>query len=650
MASIFLSYAREDAAKAERIAKALEGNGHSVWWDRHLHAGSRFSAEIGRALKTADIVVVLWSRSSVDSAWVHDEAAAGRDSGRLLPVLIDNVELPLGFRQYHALDLRARRLNPRLLKKLSDAVAENKLEPDVGIARPPRSRSTQLRLSWKIGAVAVAAALLLGAWLVFMRGTGTQQNTVAIVAEGGDPARSEELARSVALDLGRYRAGPMGSLRILRQRGNSSTKAKYSFEVGVTGAGSELRADIAMSSRDKRQLLWSAAVEGSAIRLVDLRQQVAAKIGGVLSCAIDAELHRSKPGPDALALYLNGCGQLSDINSDAPGEDVLSIFRQLTTKAPNFAPAWATLALIELQSWPGTPEPQMQAVTRSAREHLRKAKQLDPASPMIFAAESALPESFFNPEQGLAILDRGITLHPDNARLRSLRAESLIRVGRVNEAVSETRKATELDPLSPAFRGGYIYALATAGRTQAAFDELKKADATWPGSTVLRQVHYLLNLRYGDPKLGLRILKQRGAPDARPVPSDVAWQAFLEARIDPSPAKIETALSAFRDRARRNPGQPAYIQALGTFERVDEAYAALRSQEALENFSGGQESLFRPFMRSFRADPRFMNVAYRLGLLSYWKKSGRWPDFCRDPQLPYECSKEAAKYPREAPA
>ena len=46
MASIFLSYARDDSAKAKRLAETLEAAGHNVWWDERIDAGSAFSAEI----------------------------------------------------------------------------------------------------------------------------------------------------------------------------------------------------------------------------------------------------------------------------------------------------------------------------------------------------------------------------------------------------------------------------------------------------------------------------------------------------------------------------------------------------------------------------------------------------------------------------
>ena len=79
LARIFLSYARDDVEAAKQLAGCISAAGHDVWWDRHLHGGSRFAAEIDKALKDAEAVVVLWSPNSIESAWVQDEAAEGRD-------------------------------------------------------------------------------------------------------------------------------------------------------------------------------------------------------------------------------------------------------------------------------------------------------------------------------------------------------------------------------------------------------------------------------------------------------------------------------------------------------------------------------------------------------------------------------------------
>src|SRR5687768_7994523 len=91
---------------AEVLAKCLEHAGHSVWCDRHIHGGAEFQGEIETALRKADAVLVLWSETSLQSAWVRDEAAEGRDSGRLIPLVLDDCAPPLGFRQFQSIPLR----------------------------------------------------------------------------------------------------------------------------------------------------------------------------------------------------------------------------------------------------------------------------------------------------------------------------------------------------------------------------------------------------------------------------------------------------------------------------------------------------------------------------------------------------------------
>ena len=43
------------------------------------------------------------------------------------------------------------------------------------------------------------------------------------------------------------------------------------------------------------------------------------------------------------------------------------------------------------------------------------------------------------------------------------------------------------------------------------------------------------------------------------------------------------------------------------------------------------------------AEAQSLAYAQRVGLLQFWQSSGKWPDFCFDPDLPYDCKKEAAK-------
>jgi hypothetical protein len=105
MADIFLSYANEDRETARAVAGLLESAGCSVWWDRRIPAGRTWRSMIEEALRDMRCMVVLWSTHSVDSDWVKEEAEEARVLGKLIPVLIEPVKPPVGFRSIQAADL-----------------------------------------------------------------------------------------------------------------------------------------------------------------------------------------------------------------------------------------------------------------------------------------------------------------------------------------------------------------------------------------------------------------------------------------------------------------------------------------------------------------------------------------------------------------
>ncbi len=105
MSDIFMSYASEDRPRGEEFARALEGQGWTVFWDRTIPIGKTWRETIGRELSEARCVIVLWSKTSIDSSWVQEEADDARRRGVLVPVLIDKVIPPIGFRSVQAADL-----------------------------------------------------------------------------------------------------------------------------------------------------------------------------------------------------------------------------------------------------------------------------------------------------------------------------------------------------------------------------------------------------------------------------------------------------------------------------------------------------------------------------------------------------------------
>ncbi|HVF38017.1 MAG TPA: toll/interleukin-1 receptor domain-containing protein [Sphingomicrobium sp.] len=195
--TLFLSYSRNDEAHARRLATALGQAGYTVWWDALIEGGASYARSIGSALEKADAVLVLWSASSIESDWVRDEAAQGRDRHRLVPLSLDGSKPPLGFRQYQVIDVshwHGRRNSPQF------AEIERAIAAALGHEAPVRvgRRSGISRRTMVIGGSAAAAAIAGGglflAWDRGLLGLGGEEiESIAVMPFknlSGDPTQA----------------------------------------------------------------------------------------------------------------------------------------------------------------------------------------------------------------------------------------------------------------------------------------------------------------------------------------------------------------------------------------------------------------------------------------------------------------------------
>lgn len=123
MASIFLSYSRADRPKAQIVAEALMAEGLAVWWDKVLRAGQTYDEVTEGMLREADVVIVLWSATSVKSKWVRAEATLGQRTSVLIPAMIEDAERPIMFELTQSADLigwNGDRADPRWREFVAD--------------------------------------------------------------------------------------------------------------------------------------------------------------------------------------------------------------------------------------------------------------------------------------------------------------------------------------------------------------------------------------------------------------------------------------------------------------------------------------------------------------------------------------------------
>lgn len=638
MASVFLSYDREDINLARPVALALEKAGHSVWWDRHIKGGAQFSKEIEEALKRADAIVVLWSRESVESAWVRDEAAAGRDRARLVPVNLDATGPPLGFRQYQTIDLSPSkgRLRPEQLDELLSAIAAVTGTPAPRVEHNACSphRMSATRLAAILG---LAAGLLVAIYLGWRYlKPSPAPPTIAVAVADGSPA-AKMMARDLLVKLGSLQAVKAQPIRIVDQLDQPVRNAELVFRLSSAQQTDKPSAGLVLISKREGAILWSKDFEQPSGKLPDLQQQIAVTAARVLGCALEAlsEVNQRLPR-NLIGTYLNGCAALDETHAHDVS-NVIPLFRQVTDKAPNFRPAWAKLLIAETDRYVRSTFGEQEAMKPQLREHIAYARRLEPPMPEpLLAQVELLPANAFY--EKLQLVQRAARMAPDNVYVLETRAGLLMETGLMNAAAADATRAASLDPLSPAMRNLHISALAYANRFDDAKDALLQAERLWPGAATLIDARYRFSLRYGDPSDAAR-LERAGA-----VQTNRVRQSFLRARIAPTKANIDETVAIHWAVFRRTPDAIGdLIQALGEFGREEELFPVLMEWKDTKQIRYFTETLFRPTLKDLRHDRRFMQVARRLGLLQYWTKSGTWPDFCDDPDLPYNCKEEAAK-------
>jgi hypothetical protein len=93
MATIFLSYASKDQKTAETLCQALEGRGLDCWMAcRNVHPGENFQEAIVRAIRSAKVMLFVFSANSNNSDEVKKEIVlAGQHKLFVIPVRVEDV-------------------------------------------------------------------------------------------------------------------------------------------------------------------------------------------------------------------------------------------------------------------------------------------------------------------------------------------------------------------------------------------------------------------------------------------------------------------------------------------------------------------------------------------------------------------------------
>ncbi|MEQ1494539.1 MAG: TIR domain-containing protein [Novosphingobium sp.] len=493
--SVFLSYARADQKRALPVIKAFEQAGMRVWWDGLLEGGDTFLPTTEAALESADAVVVLWSRTSVESNWVRDEATRGRERGCLVPLSLDGSHAPLGFRQFQAINLSKWR------GKADAPEMQSAIRAVTTLAGHPNPLSSNAvgpsRRGVLIGAGSAAVAVASGivVWRTLVPGAAkATENTIAVIpfSNLGDESQSyfsaglsEELRATLSRNRTLRIAAPTSSAEFRGKEEDILTIAKRLGVAhvlrGSVRQGSDLiRVSVELVNGKDAEVDWNTQLDRKPSEVLVLQTEIAAIVGKELEKQISAKAIAEGRSGDLAQLggtrnakafdaYLRGKALVESSESEATDRAALARFDEALTIDPGYASALAArskiLAVIANET--ASVADLRLFYDRSVESAQAAVRQADRLAEAHSALGYALYNGRLDPKAARGPYDRSRELGTGDADVLRTYALYAAFTKQAGDAAEAIESSLSLDPLNAsAFRAaGYV---AYAGRNYAA--------------------------------------------------------------------------------------------------------------------------------------------------------------------------------------
>jgi tetratricopeptide (TPR) repeat protein len=212
----------------------------------------------------------------------------------------------------------------------------------------------------------------------------------------------------------------------------------------VQRSGDRVRITAKLIAASADRNLWAGTYERDLRDVLQLQSEVARAIAEEIRVRVTPEertrLTRARPvNPDANSAYLKGRHFLGLWNSEKAAVE----FRKALDRDPDHALSWAGLAQAELFGYP--PRETMPRGKEAALRALELEPDLPDGHAMLGLARTFWDWDWKGAEDAFT---RSLILDPRSAETRHLYAHLLAAVGRLKEAIAQSRQALELDPLS----------------------------------------------------------------------------------------------------------------------------------------------------------------------------------------------------------
>ena len=447
----------------------------------------------------------------------------------------------------------------------------------------------------------------------------------------GDPAQeylSDGLTEEMIAQLGRLDPAHLGviartsvmyyknSREPLEKIGNA-LKVQYVLEGSVRHEANRIRISAKLEDI-KGQTLWFREYDRESAHLLSLEGEIAQEISGEISSVLDSPksvmpVKTIAPSPErdeSQDLYLKGMYFWN--KRSIPGfQRATEYFQRAIEKDPSNAAAYAALAncYALVGGYAGTPQTESMPKARAAAlRALAIDENLAEAHTAVALIEQNYDWDWVTAEKEYR---RAIDLNPNYATAHQWYAEHLANRGRFDEALAESERARELDPLSLIIAADNGVILYYARRYDDSIKQFQAVEEMEPhfirtGMIIYAQVK---KKQYAD---ALNIIQKRGEIYGY---GSWAW-AQLAYVYGSAGQQLEArhAVQKLEELSRHEEIDPSFF-VLANLGIRDREKAFFFLDEAYAQHSGSLTSLkVEPIYDSLRSDPRFQLLLHRVRL------------------------------------
>jgi TolB-like protein/DNA-binding winged helix-turn-helix (wHTH) protein/Tfp pilus assembly protein PilF len=425
---------------------------------------------------------------------------------------------------------------------------------------------------------------------------------------GVDPQHLGVIARTSVMH---YKSSREPLVQISRELG-----AQYVLEGGVRRDSKRVRITAQLIQVKDQSNVWTQeydreledvlVIEGDIAHEIALETQKV--LGSRKPAAIGIPATMSRERYEAYDLYLKALYLLNKRTREG-FEQAIPYFQQATEKDPSYAPAYAGLAdaYALMAAYSGEPAGDLASKARMAAI---RAVELDNTSAEAHTALALVVQNYdYDWKAAGREFERAIALNPNYATAHHWYAEHLMWQGRFDEALAESDRARQLDPLSLIIAADKAVILVFShqpDRAIAQFSAVGEMDATFGRSSMIESAYLQKGM----------LEKVRSDIDRWPV-TDSPWYWSRVAYFDGCtgrPKEARHALQKLLELNRRHALDPMVLATayIGTGDN-DAAIASL--ERAYRQRSNALTSLkVDPDFDVLRSDPRFKDLQRRVGL------------------------------------